>query len=179
MTHAGFWVDGAARQPDEKHRDKIGCVLVRWKNDSQNDSQYDFDVMLSGFRDWRQVYWLDTTPRELLTPEELFSVVKLLFPGIDHVAEDSWAIDYLGDSIKIDWNGETQYPPQAIPQLVRVTRENVGQYMFRKCRCGDGQSGIVAGWHVQDDCCLVSCVVNDGEESIIQFRCVQVLDESR
>lgn len=181
MTFAGFWVDGAVRQPEAKHCDSDNAVLAKWKRTATVLGE--FDICNRSFSKWDCVYWLDTTPRESLTPAELFSVVKVLAPAASRVEKRNdgpsmfWIVDEEDSDVNIDWGNLTQYPPPIEPRWVRVTRENVGQYMLRECRCGDHHhSGIVAGWHVQDDCCLVSCVVNDGEESIIQFSCVEVLD---
>ena len=155
MTHAGFWVDGAVRLPDDKHFDCNGWVVANWK-----DKNLDLDICQKNFDKWSEVYWLDTTPRESLTPEELFSVVKVIFPEIKHVKKDSWAIDYLGDSVKVDWDGLTQYPPSEL-KWVLITRENVGQYLFRDCRFknlheAQWKNGKIAGWDDQDNCCLVN-----------------------
>ena len=70
-------------------------------------------------------------------------------------------------------------------KYITVTRDNIASMMFRKCRfswnwhLGDEphDTGIVCGWHPQDNACLVSCVVDDGEESVIQLDGVEVLVE--
>ena len=169
---AGFWVDGAVRKPDNKHFDCNGWVVANWKNKS-----LDLDICRKNFDKWSEVYWLDTTPRESLTPEELFSVVKVIFPEIKHVKKDSWAIDYLGDSVKVDWDGLTQYPPSEL-KWVLITRENVGQYLFRECRFRDADIdewnyGKVAGWCETESRALVNSDFND-EMFVMNWNIVEV-----
>lgn len=31
MTHAGFWVDGAVRKPEQRHCDSDETVIAKWK----------------------------------------------------------------------------------------------------------------------------------------------------
>lgn len=173
MTFAGFWVDGAVRKPEARHAGPLGTVVVVDKENNEHGAELER---------WKSVgsdrYWLDTTPRESLTPEELFSVVKVLFPEIEHVKKDSWAIDYLGDSVKVDWDSLIQYPPPAEPQWVRVTRENVGQYLFCECRFRDIEAqpwrvGKISGWDDQDGCCLVNSDFKE-EMPIMQWCIVEV-----
>lgn len=152
---AGFWIDGAVRKPDEHCFDGDGLIHIKWKHDFP-----DFDIATTKFSPWNEVHWLDTTPRESLTPEELFSVLKMLFPNIRAVKERSWEIDYLGAAIRVDWNGLTQYPPSESKWL-RITHENIGQYLFRECRFknlheAQWKNGKIAGWDDQDNCCLVN-----------------------
>ena len=177
MTHAGFWVDGAVRKPEKRHLDSGGCVAVNWK-----DKNPDFDICSEWFEGWDSVYWLDTTPRESLTPEELLSIAKLIWPDITIIYkhEDAWYSDCQGKEssshVKIDWGDLTQYPPPVEPQWIRVTRENVGQYLFRECRCKDvefesWEAGRVVGWDLEDECCLV-----DGStvERVMKYDFVEV-----
>jgi len=118
------------------------------------------------FSKWEQVYWLDTTPRESLTPEELFSVLKVLWPNLQYVdlaTDGGWCVanDQTNNETAIQWNGLERYPPPTEPQWLRVTRENVGQYLFRECRFknlheAQWKNGKIAGWDDQDNCCLVN-----------------------
>lgn len=70
-------------------------------------------------------------------------------------------------------------------KYITVTRDNVASMMFRECRFTQNcdtvsnrlAEGIVCGWHPQDNACLVSCVVDDSEESVIQADGVEVLIE--
>ena len=178
MTHAGFWVDGAVRKPEQRHLDSGGCVAVNWKGKNP-----DFDICSEWFERWDSVYWLDTTPRESLTPEELFSVLKVLWPRCDRVlnptgATVGWQIEFddTNEHTNIDWGNLTQYPPPIEPQWIRITRENVGQYLFRDCRCKDvefesWEAGCVVGWDLEDECCLV-----DGStvERVMKYDFVEV-----
>lgn len=176
---AGFWVDGAVRKPEQRHRDRNNWIVANWK-----DTGNDFDICQPNFDDWDKVYWLDTTPRESLTPEELLSVAKLIWPDITIIFkhEDVWYSDCQGKEssshIKIDWGNLAQYPPPVEPQWVRITRENVGQYLFRLCRCRDSESeswqdGHIVGWDMEDEDCLV-----DGDfdpvERVLKFSFVEV-----
>jgi hypothetical protein len=162
---AGFWVDGAVRKPEARHADKEGCIIGRWKCFHEAD----FDLFLRRFDNWREVYWLDTTPRESLTPEELLSVVKVIWPKCKSVFDPGngavvgWQVqrDETEDYTPVEWNGIGIYPPPTELQWLRVTRENVGQYLFRECRCkehkivDDWYAGTIVGWDVEDGCCLV------------------------
>ena len=175
-TFAGFWIDGAVRRPDAKHFDRNGWVIANWK-----DKQPDLDICRRHFDQWNEVYWLDTTPRESLTPEELFSVVKVLWPECKSVNAPGmvdvvqWLFISDGDlrETPIDWGSLTQYPPPTELQWVRVTRENVGQYLFRECRFQDASEswydGHVVGWDIIDDCCLVSSDRSE-TEPVLQWK---------
>ncbi len=176
---AGFWVDGAVRKPEARHEDCEGLLHVKWKRDFP-----DFDIVSKKFDAWVDVYWLDTTPRETLTPEELFSVAKVLWPNCSKVINPEgstvkWQIEY-NDTYQqtpIAWGDLTQYPPPP-PQWIRITRENVGQYLFRDCRFRDDESqewrnGRVAGWDDQDGCCLVHSEFEE-ELPIMQWNIVEV-----
>lgn len=166
MTFAGFWVDGAVRKPEEKHFDCNGWVIANWK-----DRQPDLDTCRRNFDLWDEVFWLDTTPRESLTPEELWSLVKVLFPSAVNVAKAKDGGWFLKGDVKvsphIDWGNLTQYPPPVEPQWIRITRENVGQYLFRECRFRDADIdtwnyGKVAGWCETESRALVNSDFNDG-----------------
>lgn len=182
MTHAGFWVDGAVRKPEERHCDSDDTVITRWKR--KGDGPTEFDICRLGFSKWHSVYWLDTTPRESLTPEELFSVLKVLWPKCEAVfkPEDGAVVEWqvnnhsTENQAAIDWGKLTQYPPPVGPQWVRITRENVGQYLFRECRTQKNDityAGRIVGWCIEDDCCLVESDYQT-EEPILQWDCVEV-----
>lgn len=179
---AGFWVDGAVRKPEARHVDKEGCIIGRWKNDPDAD----FDLLLRRFDRWHEVYWLDTTHRESLTPEELWSVLKTLWPKCEAFFKPNdfdtayWQANnrFHECDTRIDWGNLTQYPPPVEPQWIRITRENVGQYLFRECRFRDIEAqpwrvGKISGWDDQDGCCLVN---SDFEEEmpIMQWCIVEV-----
>lgn len=160
MTHAGFWVDGAVRKPEEKHFDCNGWVIANWK-----DRQPDLDTCRRNFDLWDEVFWLDTTPRESLTPEELWSLVKVLFPSAVNVAKAKDGGWFWNGDIKvsphIDWGNLTQYSPPVEPQWICITRENVKSYLFSECRFRNSTShewriGVLCGWDDQDCCCLVN-----------------------
>ena len=161
-TFAGFWVDGAVRKPEKRHCDSDETVIAKWKR--KGDGPTEFDICRLAFSGWDSVYWLDTTPRESLTPEELFSVLKVIWPSVEMVHKHndaSWYVDEIESGVKVDWGDLTQYPPVVEPQWVRITRENVGQYLFRECRFKgveemQWKSGTVAGWDEQDKTCLVN-----------------------
>lgn len=173
---AGFWVDGAVRQPDQKHCDCTGFVIIKSKRTSELMAQTSSKQNV-----WDQWYWLDTTPRESLTPEELYSILSLIWGGCGQLCKsgnDSWCIDEIANGMKVDWGNLTQYPPPVEPQWVRITRENVGQYLFRLCRCRDSESeswqdGHIVGWDMEDEDCLV-----DGDfdpvERVLKFSFVEV-----
>lgn len=176
MTHAGFWVDGAVRKPDEHCFDSDGLIHIKWKHDFP-----DFDIATTKFSPWSDVHWLDTTPRESLTPEELWSVLSLVWAGCGQLhksGDGSWCIGQIEKGIRVDWGSLTKYPPPVDPQWIRITRENVGQYLFRLCRCRDSESeswqdGHIVGWDIEDDDCLV-----DGDfdpvERVLKFSFVEV-----
>lgn len=178
---AGFWVDGAVRKPGVQNLEREGYVIAKWKNNPNAE----FDLLLRQFREWNDVYWLDTTPRESLTPEELFSVVKVLWPECKSVNAPGMVdvVQWLlisDDDLRetpIDWGNLTQYPPPVEPQWIRITRENVGQYLFRECRFRDvydsWHNGTVVGWDIIDDCCLVSSDRSE-TEPVLQWNIVEV-----
>ena len=166
MTHAGFWVDGAVRQPEQRHCDSDDTVITRWKR--KGDGPTEFDICRLGFSKWHSVYWLDTTPRESLTPEELFSVLRILWPkcqsvfdpGNDASVEWQVQLDDTNQHTPIEWGDLTLYPPPVEPQWICVTKENVKSYLFCACRFRNStshewRSGVLCGWHNQDCCCLV------------------------
>lgn len=159
----GFWVDGAVRQPEQRHCDSDDSVLAKWKEASDEQTlgvSDEFDICRRSFSKWDCVYWLDTTPRESLTPEELWSVVKVLWPSVEiaHKHNDaSWYVDNIENSVAVDWGNIDRYP--SAKNVANVTRENVDKYLFKNCNCslvggGSGTSkGIVVGWI--GDYCLV------------------------
>lgn len=155
---AGFWVDGAVRTPEEKHRDCNGWIVAKWKGTGIN-----LDICNSNFSGWRKVYWLDTTPRESLTPEELYSLLKVLMPSLDCVkrsGDGTWYVDNLTQEVKIDWGSATQFPPPKVKTSVKVTQENVKDHIFSKCNAATPNGmyeATVVGWDTALDQCLVSC----------------------
>ena len=176
MTHAGFWVDGAVRKPEGRHFDCSGWVFAKWKS-----RDLGLDVCRKDFDKWSEVYWLDTTPRESLTPEELFSILKVVWVGVGKVCKNSdysWYVDEITDGVKVDWGNLTQYPPPVEPQWLRVTRENVGQYLFRDCRFRDADIdkwnyGKVAGWCETESRTLVNSDFKD-EMYVMNWNIVEV-----
>jgi hypothetical protein len=175
-TFAGFWVDGAVRKPEDKHADSSGWVITRHKETGELDK---WDIT-----DVEDVdYWLDTTPRESLTPEELFSVLKVIWPNLQYVdlaTDGGWCVasDQANNETAIQWNGLERYPPPVEPQWLRVTRENVGQHLFRECRFRDSDSqewrnGKIAGWCETDNNCLVNSDFSD-YMFVMQFNIVEV-----
>ena len=188
MTHAGFWVDGALRKPEQRHCDSEDTVIARWKRKGDREQTLgvsnEFDICHRYFPNWDSVYWLDTTPRESLTPEELLSVLKVIWPKTEVVnnpeggAVVEWQVPYdaMENQTPISWGGLTQYPPHAEPQWLRVTRENVGQYLFRDCRTQRNDitySGRIVGWCIEDDCCLVESDYKT-DEPVLQWDVVEV-----
>ena len=102
---AGFWIDGAVRKPEQRHRDRNKWIVANWK-----DTGNDFDICQPNFDDWDKVYWLDTTPRESLTPEELYSILNLIWGGCGQLCKsgnDSWCIDEIANGMKVDWGNLT------------------------------------------------------------------------
>ena len=173
MTHAGFWVDGAVRLPERRHGDSEGDVLIKTKSNSLDLFLEPYSDVTSGY------YWLDTTPRESLTPEELLSLLKVIWPGVEMVHKHngaSWYVDDVESGVRVDWDGLTQYPPPVKSKWIRVTRENVGQYLFRDCRTQKNDityAGRIVGWCIEDDCCLVESDYQT-EEPILQWDHVEV-----
>ena len=176
MTHAGFWVDGAVRKPERRHGDSEGDVLIKTKTNSLDLFLEPYSDVTSGY------YWLDTTPRESLTPEELFSVLKVLWPHLQCIKkedDDCWVLGHgYSTHTPIAWGNLTQYPPPVEPQWIRITRENVGQYLFRDCRTQKNDitityAGRIVGWCIEDDCCLVESDYQT-EWPILQWDHVEV-----
>lgn len=170
MTFAGFWVDGAVRKPEARHCDMDDTVITKWKR--EDDAPTEFDICRLSFSCWDKVYWLDTTPRESLTPEELFSIAKVLWPDLYMIRKDgeSWLLypenDQPTKDTPIAWGDLTQYPPPAEPQWIRIARENVAQYLFRECRFKDCDGdvwfqGKIAGWCETERRCLVHSSYSD------------------
>jgi len=60
-TFAGFWRDGAIVKPEAEHFDCDDCLIARHKDNGS------LDICISGYKDWYQVYWLDTTATEATT----------------------------------------------------------------------------------------------------------------
>ena len=175
---AGFWVDGAVRKPEARHGSNRNAVYVQWKDGSDIGTCNVNSVAVR----WENLHWLDTTPRESLTPEELLALAMVLWPDIATIYkhEDVWYSDCQGkdssNHIKIDWGNLTQYPPPVEPQWVRITRENVGKYMHKPCRFHDNKGwceGYVAGWITIDGCCLVESDYSN-TESVMQWSVVEV-----
>ena len=138
------------------------------------------------FSKWHEVYWHYTTRRESLTPEELFSVVRVLWPKCENVfdpgndASVEWQVqlDDTNEHTPIAWGSLRQYPPPIELQWLRVTRENVGQYLFRECRFRDADIdewnyGKVAGWCETESRALVNSDFND-EMFVMNWNIVEV-----
>ena len=180
MTFAGFWVDGAVRRPEQRHGDSEGEVLVKTKSNSIDLFIEKHQAVTSGY------YWLDTTPRESLTPEELFSVLKVIWPKCENVfdpgvnASVEWQVqlDDTNEQTPITWGNIRQYPSPIEPQWIRITRENVGQYLFRDCRFRDADIdkwnyGKVAGWCETESRTLVNSDFKD-EMYVMNWKIVEV-----
>lgn len=159
---AGFCVDGAVRQPSENHDIyRNDLVFVRWKDGSDVGSACIRAKNLS----WDKVFWLDSSPRESLTPEELFSLLKVIWPNTQVVnnpeggAVVEWQVphDAMENQTPISWGGLTKYPPDL--DWVRVTKDNVSQHLFRDCRHRDREgvwrTGQIIGWSLDTDRCIV------------------------
>lgn len=183
-TFAGFWVDGAVRKPEQRHCDSDDSVVAKWKRAGGERTMGvsdEFDICRRSFSKWDSVYWLDTTSRQSLTPEEALSVIQMIYPQyttIEKYEHNNWMFYGIDYHMPIDWGNLTQYPPPSEPQWIQVTRENVGQYLFRECRFRDSDSqewrnGRVSGWDERDNCCLVN---SDFEEEmpIMQWCIVEV-----
>ena len=172
---AGFWVDGAVRKPERRHGDSEGDVLIKTKTNSLDLFLESYSDVTSGY------YWLDTTPRESLTPEEALSVIQMIYPQyttIEKYEHDNWRFYGIDYHMPIDWGNLTQYPLLVDPQWVRVTRENVGQYLFRECRFRDADidkwnHGTVAGWCETESRALVNSDFND-EMYVMNWNIVEV-----
>jgi hypothetical protein len=190
MTHAGFWVDGAVRKPEARHCDSEDTVITRWKRKGDREQTLgvsdEFDICQRSFSKWDCVYWLDTTPRESLTPEELFSVLKVIWPKCENVfdpgvnASVEWQVqlDDTNEQTPITWGNIRQYPSPIEPQWIRITRENVGQYLFRDCRFRDADIdkwnyGKVAGWCETESRTLVNSDFKD-EMYVMNWNIVEV-----
>jgi hypothetical protein len=105
-TFAGFWVDGAVREPEDRHTDGSRGVLVKVKDDNR------FERFTVRGGAWDKVYWLDTTTPTELTPQQAFELLKVLSPKATHMRRDG---DYpIIDKYEhiINWNGVTEYPPR-------------------------------------------------------------------
>ena len=174
---AGFWVDGAVRKPEKRHGGNRNAVYVQWKDGSDIGTCNTNSVAVR----WENLFWLDTTPRESLTPEELLSVVNVIWPNITKVFKlnsHQWYIADESTNALIDWGNLVEYPPPVEPQWIRITRENVGQYLFRLCRCRDSESdawqnGHIVGWDIEDEDCLVDGDFNPIERAL-KFGFVEV-----
>lgn len=158
---AGFWVDGAVRLPKYKDSD---CGLFFVKSKGGLDELLDI-TCVEGVDVTADHYWLDTSPRESLTPEELFSLLKVIWPKTQVVnnpeggAVVGWQVPHeaTDNATPIEWGGLTQYPPDL--DWVRVTKDNVSQHLFKDCRHRDREgvwrTGQIIGWSLDTDRCIV------------------------
>jgi hypothetical protein len=114
----------------------------------------------------------------------LFSVAKIVWPKCSKVIKPSdgatveWQVEFddTNEHTPILWGNLRQYPPPIEPQWIRVTRENVGQYLFRDCRTQRNDItyfGRVVGWCLEDDCCLVESDYKT-DEPVLQWDVVEV-----
>lgn len=106
-TFAGFWVDGAVRQPEKKHADGKDCVYVKIKKDDR------FETFWLTGGSWDKVYWLDTTTPTELTPQQAFELLRVINPDVEMIEDcgGDWAATNPGSDI-INWGDTTEYPPQ-------------------------------------------------------------------
>lgn len=158
---AGFWVDGAVRKPEQRHGGGLKAVVAKSKDGSDIGSYLTASLSVP----WDSVYWLDTSPRESLTPEELLSLLKVIWPKTEVVnnpeggAVVEWQVPYdaMENQTPISWGGLTQYPPDL--DWVRVTKDNVSQHIFRDCRwrhsSGNWRPGQILGWDPHTGKCIV------------------------
>ena len=115
-------------------------------------------------------------------------MVRLLWPKCDNVfdpgndASVEWQVqlDDKNEHTPIAWGNLRQYPPLIEPQWLRVTRENVGQYLFLECRFRDSdsqewRSGKIAGWCETDNNCLVNSDYSE-DMFVMQWNFVEVQD---
>lgn len=180
---AGFWVDGAVRKPEKRHAGPLGTVVVMDKENNEHGAELERWKLVGCDR-----YWLDTTSRESLTPEELLSVAKVISPKASRVEKRTdgpftfWIVDDEDSAVKVDWGSLTQYPPPVERKWTPVTRENVGKYLFQLCRCRnieqeDWRDGHIVGWSLEDDLCLVESDEHE-RESVLAWNFVEVLEVS-
>ena len=180
-TFAGFWRDGAVVKPEERHCDCTGFVITKQKDTGELIAHN-----CSKLNPWSDYHWLDTTPRESLTPEELFSVLRVIWPKCENVfdpgvnASVEWQVqlDDTNEQTPITWGNIRQYPSPIEPQWIRITRENVGQYLFRDCRFRDADIdkwnyGKVAGWCETESRTLVNSDFKD-EMYVMNWNIVEV-----
>ena len=151
---AGFWVNSSVRKPVAGVHTNNGFVVAKSSLESETYGMCSLKQLLDGW------YWLDTTKRNELTPEEMFSLVKVTRPDVERIikAVTPWQFITVGSSqpyITVNWGDTTEYPPQK--KWIRVTKDNVAKYMFKPCRYDvDVQPGTVAGWNTKINCCLIS-----------------------
>ena len=131
-TFAGFWRDGAAVEPEDRHTDGDRGVLVRLKNSNR------FERFAVRGGAWKEVYWLDTTTPNELTPQEAFEICKLLHPTLNSIQKEGERyfglnIDERGASI--NWGYTTEYPPR---ERWRVPTD---ADKWKRCRCKRTLSG--------------------------------------
>ena len=110
-TFAGFWVDGAVRKPEPKHWSEDRCIFLIQRKDNS------LDIAYTGFEAWERVYWLDTTTPTELTPQQVFELMRVVYPEAVKIerADDTvhgWTMQTNIKSTKINWNGITEYPPR-------------------------------------------------------------------
>jgi hypothetical protein len=107
-TFAGFWRDGAVVKPEKEHLNWANGVFIIDKRFGA------FDVAIKGFSDWDDVYWLDTTTPEELTPQEAFELLTVISPTTNYI-EPKFDCEWIkAEPFKpiINWNKMTEYPPK-------------------------------------------------------------------
>jgi hypothetical protein len=146
-TFAGFWVDGAVREPDDRHTDGSRGVLVKIKGDNR------FERFTVRGGAWDKVYWLDTTTPTELTPQQAFELLKVVFPKAKRIIRDSaFAITFDCDGeTSIVWGETTEYPPRERWRL--PTDADKG----KRCRYRDNDKAV---WIAREDVSFM-CTWND------------------
>jgi hypothetical protein len=106
----GLWRDGLSVKPIAKHFTSTGGIVVRHK---EGHDVIGVSNALS-VKDWTTIEWLDNTTPTELTPQELLSIYRIIYPYAKSVKKtsDGWNIDTGLVNVVINWSGTTEYPPQ-------------------------------------------------------------------
>jgi hypothetical protein len=166
-TFAGFWVDGAVRVPEKP------VVVAKWKECGNCEI-----VVKTNFMAWGDIFWLDTSTPDSLTPEQAFVLLKVLHPDLVHITKAN-QLNYNchfscnRDHGIIAWKSTQVFPP------VEKWRPAKESDKGKKCRVYeidgdliDFPDAIFCGFHPNG-----TCIVDTGKYGLLPYAGCEVLEQ--
>lgn len=168
----GLWVDGATRVPTVNHADKKYGVVIRKKDSG------DFGVRPLACSQWNDVEWLDMTVPKVITPRQLFEMIKTLHPDASLIEKNGAGWTACGGvaCVKVNWGDTRTYP---IMDTWRPPADSDEVRKGKKCRVKRSQDDE---WKIRTFICVFNnrfVVFNDETGCSEQYDICEVKDDGQ